>query len=827
MKAPIRFRYAARRGSPIGLSWSCATTLEQKQSSLEKILMHNASFHAMERRIVFGRSHAASATIMILGLLACRDAYPQAGGQFEEASVLVPAGNACILHPEGNSTQSIPVSADQDGVARFLAVRPILPGSLDRWALDCTDPNGSSHTYSVDLRSEETFAPRPFDPVLANLAFRPGLSRDPLSYTQQELLQGGYGLRPDPNQNPDGYQRWLAAASAPAYQLRSLRSAPSSSRPRPVHLASAPSTAPELDPTVAGTAPRLSPKVVNTRPWQPGSGARWSGAQMFGSYQKNATLAKTYSYIENEASWNVPSVTWGGFEWFSPTQMSIWNGLDWSKTIPPLLQAETWVYSFGPVASYSINHQGFGHVTCPTNAPNCTKPGDDNAAITFTPKAGDSIYAQEYYCDAKGNLNLRGGYACAWMQDVSQGLFWNCTQANSPNCQSYTLPAADLVNGALGQTAEFIIENDTGEIVGQSNSNEWPDFRSSPVTMTGSACVVQGSGVGCCGQGSCGKWVSTNTDPLVVLLTDNNWSNPPQRGDGHLRITLPSGGVKWSDVETNVYYWNGSSFNQFVPACATSIGVGPNSQGLTRGTAWITGCDPGADGNYDVYQLQSLYSPVGGTAQQGTFVKMQGDIATQVAVSPEGDAWAINAKGDIFYWDGISFFLNPWGGCARSIGVGPNSGGLTNGTPWIVGCNIAADGNSPVYRLDSSTGWVKMQGDVATQIAVSPEGHAWATKNNGDILYWNGRAFVSNQTGGCASSIGVGPNSRGLTHGTPWITGCTRAADANDSVLQMQTGGAWVDMQNDVGIQIAVSQAEAGSPENVAWVISLAKVNDQ
>ena len=794
--------------------------------------MKNVVTHAMKKHSFFRCSHAVSATIMLFGLLlGCRDARAQAAGpggsaQFEPASVVVPAGSACVLHPEGNSdpAQSIPVIADQDGVARFVAVRPTLPGSLDRLALDCTDANGSRWTYSVDLRSEQTFASRPFDPVLANLPFRPGLSRNPLSYTQQELIQGGYGIRPDPNQNPDAYRRWLAAASVPAYELRSLRSAPSSSilRRRAASLASAPSTAPEPDPMVIDTAPKLHPEVVTTRPWQPGSGARWSGAQMFGSYQKNATRALTYSYVLNEASWNVPSVTWGGFEWFSPTQMSIWNGLDWSKTIPPLLQAETWVFSLGPVATYSINHQGFGHVTCPTNAPNCTKPGDDSAAITFTPKAGDAIYAQEYYCDSQGNLNLWGGYACAWMQDVSQGLFWNCTQANSANCQSYTLPATDLVNGALGQTAEFIIENDTGEIASQKNSNEWPDFQGSPVTMTGSACVVQGSGVGCCG-GSCGKYVTTNTDSNVQLLTDNNWSNPVQRGDGHLRITLPSGGVKWSDVETNVYYWNGNNFNQFVPGCATSIGVGPNSDGLTRGTPWITGCNPGAGGNYTVYQLQAFHSPAPGTVQEGKWVKMQADIATQVAVSPEGDAWVINAKGDILYWNGTAFVANPWGGCARSIGVGPNSGGLTNGTPWIVGCNIAADGNSPVYRLDSGTGWVKKQGDVATQIAVSPEGDAWATNNSGDILHWNGRAFVANSTGGCASSIGVGPNSRGLTNGTPWITGCQRAADGNDNVSQMQTGGAWVGMQNDVGIQIAASQAQAGSPENVAWVISLAK----
>jgi len=103
---------------------------------------------------------------------------PGGHAQFESASVAVPAGNDCALHPEGNPDpqQSIPVRADEDGVVRFQAVRPTLPNSVDRLSLDCTDSNGSPKTYSVDLRSEETFAPRPFDPSRTTLALRPALA---------------------------------------------------------------------------------------------------------------------------------------------------------------------------------------------------------------------------------------------------------------------------------------------------------------------------------------------------------------------------------------------------------------------------------------------------------------------------------------------------------------------------------------------------------------------------------------------------------------------------------------------------------------------------
>jgi hypothetical protein len=141
------------------------------------------------------------------------------------------------------------------------------------------------------------------------------------------------------------------------------------------------------------------------------------------------------------------------------------------------------------------------------------------------------------------------------MHDVTQGIYWDCTQAKSSACQSYTRPASNLVNSTLGTQAEFIIENDTDELSGEGNSHEWPDFSSSPVTMTGTVCVVQGDGIGCCGGGlKCGTVVSTNTDPIVTLQTDNTSSVPPVRGGGHLLITLPTGGVKWADLATNTYF---------------------------------------------------------------------------------------------------------------------------------------------------------------------------------------------------------------------------------------------------------------------------------
>jgi hypothetical protein len=751
----------------------------------------------------FGLPSAVCAALMILGLFVhCRGAYSQATGpygrpQFEPAAVDVPAGNDCVLHPEGNpdSKQSIPVRADEDGVARFQSVRATPLDRVIALALDCTDSNGNSNTYSIDLQSEEVFAPRPFDPSRANLTFRPALTGDPLSYTQHELIKAGYGVRPDPKMNPDGFQSWLAAASEPAYRLHSAARPPSAlqgSRPRPIPPPSIPSTEPEsIEAKSAEPAQEIDANVFTT----PSAG--WTGARLEGSFKKGSTAAETTSYVLNSASWNVPSVTPGGYG-TGTTAMTVWNGLG------NVFQAILDVNTTSTAAAYGIHRQDFDPHTA----------GTDEGGTLFTPNAGDEIFAQEWYCDANGNVNLSGGYACTYMADSTQHVFWACDSAEttSSDCISYKLKPADLANGNLGFWADFIIEDDTDEYV--KNSAEWPDF--SPVTMLGAACVVKGNGASPGGGPACEKWVSTaagtdgsvhsSTDPSINLLSDDNVSNPFVRGDGHLVITLPAGGVTWSETQTNIYEWNGSNFNTFSVACASSIGVGANTRGLTSGTPWTTGCHPASDGNFTVYQMQT----------GGKWVGMQSDIATQVAVSPEpeANAWAINRAGQILEWNGSKFVENAAGGCAMSIGVGPNSRGLTKGTPWITGCGASSDGNYAVYQMQTGGAWVKMQSDIAVKVAVGPEGIPWAINKAGNILYWDGSKFVENATGGCATSIGVGPNSRGLTNGTPWITGCSADANGNHTIYQMQSGGKWVKMQTSVGWQIAVS--EAGK----AWALS-------
>jgi hypothetical protein len=402
-------------------------------------------------------------------------------------------------------------------------------------------------------------------------------------------------------------------------------------------------------------------------------------------------------------------------------------------------------------------------------------------------------------------VNLTGGYACSLMIDETQHVQWECDQSDSSDCPSYALTASDLASQDLGDEAEFIIELET------ANFGPWPDF--APVTMTGSAEVVQGTGAS--GKGT---WVTTNSDPDVRTFGGNPTSTDPlvwldtdditelfKRGDGHLNVTLPPGGVTWTELSTNVYYWNGSNFDDFSIACGYAIAVGPgsSSEGLTNGTPWIAGCNTGADGNRDVYKMQS----------GGTWKRMQSDVAVILAVSPEGHAWALNRDKQILSWNGSEFVDIAPGNCATSIGVGPNSIGLIHGTPWITGCSSAKDGNHDVYQYQADGSWKRIQDDIAVQVAIGPDGIPWAVDNAGNILYYNGSKFVFNPAGGCAWSIAVGPKSQELPNGTPWIAGCSTAADGNHDVYQLQADG-WKKRQDDVGEQIAVS------PAGNAWAIS-------
>ena len=408
-----------------------------------------------------------------------------AAARFESASIAVPVGSQCVIHPEGNNDpkESIAFGADADGVARFQAVRATQPGAVERLALDCTDANGNAQSYPMNLRSDETFAPRPFDAARAGLETRPALTGDPLSYTTAELIQQGYGYRPDATTSPAAYKRWLAAVSTP---MRKHRRAAAANGPEGV---SSSAVQPPMSVIAASSpsVPTTNAGVTTAGEYCGGSppGCYWTGAILTGDYKPSLTQG----YALNEASFVLPPITPGGYG-TTNTEMFIWTGLD------NAFQSIVWVQTTSTVAKSFFNTQE--HMAVSPNQPKGT--GDPS----FTPAFGDDVYAEEWYCDASGNLNLTGGYGCTFMVDLTSGDGWDCNTSNSTTCPSFWLASGDVV----GTQAEFIVENDGAQ---DGSTYNWPAFSS--ITMTGSAIVVRGSNT------SVGD-SDISVDPAITLAAD-------------------------------------------------------------------------------------------------------------------------------------------------------------------------------------------------------------------------------------------------------------------------------------------------------------------
>jgi hypothetical protein len=136
------------------------------------------------------------------------------------------------------------------------------------------------------------------------------------------------------------------------------------------------------------------------------------------------------------------------------TAITIWNGLD--NVFQAIVDVNTGPNSTGE--SFSIHRQIFATVQ------NGSPTTLNEAGVNFTPAANDVIYDQEWYCDSTGNPNLTGGYACSRVTDETQNVVWDCSQASGTSCPSFQLGSTANGASALGQQAEFVIENDTFQV---------------------------------------------------------------------------------------------------------------------------------------------------------------------------------------------------------------------------------------------------------------------------------------------------------------------------------------------------------------------------
>ena len=165
--------------------------------------------------------------------------------------------------------------------------------------------------------------------------------------------------------------------------------------------------------------------------------------------------------------------------------------------------------------------------------------------------------------------------------------------------------------------------------------------------------------------------------------------------------------------------------------------------------------------------------------------------ASRIAVDTSGDAWVVNAGGDIYKYQSGTNNWQQIAGKAKDIAVG------ANGTVWIIGI-YPVQGGYEVYKRNGS-GWNKIAGG-AERIAVDPYGMAWITNNTNNIFQFNGASFV--QKDGAAKDLSIGAD------GSLW---CANTADN----IYRWNGANW-DLKTGGGSNIAVA------PDGNAWVVNAA-----
>jgi hypothetical protein len=477
---------------------------------------------------------------------------------FEPISVRALPGAQCEASAAGAPTSaSVPVTADEDGYARLFAVRPKAAGDAQAVTLTCKDATGDTHTFTADLGSSDAFDARPLSFQSHSGKERPALEGDGRDYTQQQLIDAGYGLRPDPNGNPKIYARWLKAASVRGYQATLKRPTKSSHQPR-----------------------------VTT-----GTGIPWVGSVLTGSPD----------YVSTEVEFNVPTALPGG-DATTTTEVALWNGLGGNGTGSGLIQGGVTLYTTPLVASYGSWREY------------CCGDGDSNGyGGAFTPNPGDEIYAQNWYCDAEGGLNLKGGYGCTYVSDLTTGAVLSCTSATDKTCWSVAaLPLCSANPQApncmtLGLSAEFIIENESPQV--SNTSKAWSDFTPT-VTMSGSATTVDWDGTQ--------TTQTISSDSAVNVLTD--WTNDTT----HLDTSIGSNDQTYFHMTAGAQAWNQFSLSG---ACGTPSGHTakalsriPNSMEVwwicQDGSVWDAYFYDGAQPPWNQFQLAGpgSASPTGGIA---------------------------------------------------------------------------------------------------------------------------------------------------------------------------------------------------------------------
>jgi hypothetical protein len=306
-------------------------------------------------------------------------------------------GADCTLHPDGNNdkNESLDVIADDDGIVRFYGTRLSRDNPAARQILECKDEQGKSGTYVVDLSTAG-----PFQEILVpgdRAALRPPLAGSPSDYSTLQLIQMGYGLRPDANKNPSDYARWLGAATKAAKPVTRSHGARKLRNGQTGTIASTTWTGPIFTPQlyVATYAEMNVPEVIPGGDNIPGgAGSLWGGM--------------------------------GGTPLFGSDPSILQDGVEWTAT-RTTVSFNAWI-EYWPL----------------------------NDSPQFNVSAGDHIVAEAWACDSNGNVNISGGWGCFFIEDTTTGDLRSCTQPTGTPCSSIAAPST-----FRGVTAEFILEKKT------------------------------------------------------------------------------------------------------------------------------------------------------------------------------------------------------------------------------------------------------------------------------------------------------------------------------------------------------------------------------
>jgi hypothetical protein len=755
-------------------------------------------------------------------------AAPVAQKSFEPAWANVATGSACTVAPEGetDSTSAVTVPVDEDGIAHFSAVRATSDADVQRLTLACSGPSGA-HSYSIDLRAGAVFIPPPAQTGATTLSVRPPIQGDPMAFSAQELIRQGFGVRPDPVGNPTAYARWAAATQ------RSLRKhlplAPLLPRPGATPQALRPfddrgHVATTGAPAVAATVTAVAGATADSLPiMAPGASAipgadagppstptptnvfcdgmppscYWTGAVLSGSYAPS----QKQGYALNEATFNVPALVPGGFD-SGPTVMSIWTGLD------NVWQAIVFVQASPTVASTWIETQPHLSVAA-DSSPNA------GANPTFVPNLNDTVYAQEWYCDAQGNVDLNGGYACSFIEDMQTGDGWSCVSADAPNgeCASYKLGASD----AVGTQAEFIVENDSPQA--SVSSDLWPDF--SRVAMKGSAEIMT-NGTTFVG------WSSPITDGAVTLAEDWPPTNLPYLAqeivniaeDGSLNWQIaqpqpaiavhPSGetDVVYQDTDHSLVYMAEPAGSGWTPTTIAPSGTTFSAPAIfvrTDGSDEVDIAVEGANHSLDFYSTkpgqtwtQTVIAPAEAVySAPAIYVRASGEVdvafegpnnTLQYAYLQPGGAWEttpIAPSGTTF--SAPSMQVRDWDNQEVDVAAQGPSFSLVYyaGTPSRGWTTSQVQGQNTTYSAPSL--YVRRDGSNRIDVAAQGSGQTlhdyFSAPNGAPTLLWDDALVAGNSTTVGAPTLFVDGNGNAMiiaegvrnglvsyasANGTPW-----------------------------------------------------------